>query len=184
MLGQVLLVAGAAVVSIAVLLVLFVIGMRAKSPLALAAVRRISRLFNPMQMKTAGQPGAYASVIEYRGRVSGRHYTTPVGAVPAGDDFVISLPYGTGSQWVRNVLAGGTATLRSEGETYRVDRPELIPLRDVEDCFSAADGRMHRLFGVDRVLRVRRVERVSPATELVGGVDTGVADDRPVPASA
>jgi hypothetical protein len=156
MLGQVVLVVGVAVVSIAVLLVLFVFGMRAKSPLALAAVRRISRLFNPMQMKTAGKPGAYASVIEYRGRVSGRHYATPVGAVPAGADFVISLPYGTGSQWVRNVLAGGTATLRSEGATYRVDHPELVPLASVEQAFSVADQRMHRLFRVDEVLRVRR----------------------------
>jgi hypothetical protein len=53
---------------------------------------------------------------------------------------------------------------------------------DVEDCFSAADARMHRLFGVDRVLRVRRAERVTPAPERIAGRDTDVANDRPVAA--
>ena len=156
MLAQVLLVLGLVVVTLATVLAVFVLGMRAKSPLALRAVRRLSRVLNPMQMKTAGTPGAFASVIEHRGRVSGTPYATPVGAVPAGEDFVISLPYGTDAHWVRNVLAGGSAVLRTEGATYRVDRPELVPLRDVEDCFSAADNRLHHLFGVDRVLRLRR----------------------------
>lgn len=156
MLGQVLLVLGSVVLVLGALLGLLVLGMRAKSPLALAAVRRISRLFNPLQMKTAGTPGAFASVIEHRGRSSGRAYSTPVGAVPSGEDFVISLPYGTGAHWVRNVIAAGAATLRTEGAVHRVERPELIPLREVEDCFSPADNRMHRLFGVDQVLLVRR----------------------------
>jgi deazaflavin-dependent oxidoreductase (nitroreductase family) len=156
MFGQLVLVLGVGILVVAGLLVLLIVGMRAKSSLALSAVRRISRVFNPMQMRTAGTPGAFASVIEHRGRVTGRAYATPVGAVPAGNDFVISLPYGTGSHWLRNVLAAGAATLRTEGQTFEVDRPELIPLCDVEDCFSTADQRLHRLFRVDQVLRVRR----------------------------
>jgi hypothetical protein len=156
MLDQLLVVAGAAVAAMAICLGLFIIGMRARSPLALAAVRRISRFMNPIQMRTAGGPGAYASVIRYRGRRTGRAYATPVGAVPVDGGFVISLPYGAGSQWVRNVLAGGSARLQSEGAEYDVDRPEIVPLAAFETAFSPSDQKMHRLFRVDQVLRVRR----------------------------
>ena len=42
-------------------------------------VRRFNRAFgNPHQMKTAGTPGAYASVIRHVGRKTGRSYETPV----------------------------------------------------------------------------------------------------------
>src|SRR5688572_30555725 len=125
MLGQIAIVVGLAVLGLAVVLALFVLGMRAKSGVALGAVRLISRLFNPMQMRSAGTPGAFASIIRHRGRRSGRAYATPVGAVPIDDGFVITLPYGTRAHWVRNVLAAGAATLVSEGRSYEVDRVEV-----------------------------------------------------------
>jgi deazaflavin-dependent oxidoreductase (nitroreductase family) len=158
MLGQLIAVAGVLTLGGVALGAIVLIGVRARVPLALDALRRFSRLFDPLQMRTAGGPGAYASVVRHRGRKSGRPYATPVGAVSADDGFVIALPYGLRSQWVRNVLATGSATIVSEGHEYRVDRPELIPLETVATRFSASDQRSHRLFGVDQCLRVQRVE--------------------------
>jgi deazaflavin-dependent oxidoreductase (nitroreductase family) len=158
MFGQLIVVVGALVLGIAALGAIEFVGVRGRVPLAVDLLRRFSRLFNPIQMRTAGTPGAYASVIRHVGRSSGRAYATPVGAVPTEDGFVIALPYGTKSNWVRNVLASGSATLVNEGGEYRVDQPELVPLETVATRFSPADQRSHRMFRVEHCLRLRRVD--------------------------
>jgi deazaflavin-dependent oxidoreductase (nitroreductase family) len=137
--------------------IVFVAGMRAKSPLVLDTVRRTSRAMKPLALKSAGTPGAYASVIRHVGRTTGRAYETPVGAVATDDGFVIALPYGPNTDWLKNVLASGSATIVDEGDTYAVDRPEVVPMAAAGRFFSSQDQRAHRVFGVDQCLRVRRL---------------------------
>ena len=159
MFGVILGIAGALILTMAAIGVVFVFGMRAKSPLVLGAVIWLTKhVFNPIGLKTAGQPGASAARIIHRGRTSGRMYETPVGAVATEDGFLISLPYGLKSNWLRNVLASGSATLALDGHTYQVDQPEMIPLQSVESSFGSGDQHMHRIFGVTEVLRLRRVD--------------------------
>jgi deazaflavin-dependent oxidoreductase (nitroreductase family) len=121
-------------------------------------------------MRSAGTPGAYAGVIHHRGRVSGRAYATPVGIIAADDDFLIVLPYGTHAQWVRNVLADGAATLEHEGQSYAVDRPELVPLDAVATHLPAVDRRLSGLLGTSACLRLRRVAAGAPADRLAVGL--------------
>ena len=157
MLGQVLFIAALAIAAVAALGAVFFLGMRAKWPLVQRPVVWFSkRVVNPRQLRSAGTPGAYASVIRTIGRHSGRAYQTPVGVVTAGDDFVIALPYGTRPNWLQNVLAAGSATIVHDGQIHAADRPEIVPMADVEACFAAADQRSHRLFRVDQCLRLRR----------------------------
>lgn len=105
------------------------LGFRARAPWALDVMRWMTKLvFNPYQMRRAGRPGAFAGVIEHRGRASGTAYRTPVGIRPTEDGFVIALPYDTRPDWVKNVLAAGTATLLYEDGRYEVDRPEVLPI--------------------------------------------------------
>jgi deazaflavin-dependent oxidoreductase (nitroreductase family) len=137
--------------------VVFVVGMRTKSPVVLDTVRRTSRAMKPLALKSAGTPGAYASVIRHVGRTTGRAYETPVGAVAIDDGFVIALPYGPNTDWLKNVLASGSAIIVDEGNTYDVDRPELVPMAAAGAYFSPQDQRAHRMFGVDQCLRVRRL---------------------------
>jgi deazaflavin-dependent oxidoreductase (nitroreductase family) len=137
--------------------VVFVVGMRTKSPVVLDTVRRTSRAMKPLALKSAGTPGAYASVIRHVGRTTGRAYETPVGAVAIDDGFVIALPYGPNTDWLKNVLASGSAIIVDEGNTYDVDRPELVPMAAAGAYFSPQDQRAHRMFGVDECLRVRRL---------------------------
>lgn len=106
-----------------------------------------------------GHPGAYASIVRHRGRISGAEYQTPVGVVADGDAFLVALPYGSRAQWMRNVLAAESATLVHEGTTYRVNRPELIALATVADRFPASDQRLFRWLRVEDCLRLRNVER-------------------------
>jgi deazaflavin-dependent oxidoreductase (nitroreductase family) len=159
MLGQLVTLAGALLLVCCTLLVVFLLGMRSKSPFVLRPVIWLSRaVFNPMQMRSAGTPGAYAAVIRHRGRSSGRSYETPVGAVATDDGFVIALVYGSHTNWLQNVLASGSATIVHEGTAYAVDRPEIVPLGAAAAWLSASDQRGLRLFAVDQCLRVRRVE--------------------------
>ena len=152
-------VVGAMVFVFVAALGVLMIGMRTKSPAALTAVRRFNRAVgNPRQMKTAGTPGAYAAIIRHIGRTTGQSYETPVGATATDDGFVIALPYGTQSDWLKNVLASGSATLVHEGSTYEVDQPEVVPTSSVVQHLAAREQRMLRLFAVDQCLRLHRVE--------------------------
>jgi deazaflavin-dependent oxidoreductase (nitroreductase family) len=161
-------VAGSLVLVVSVTGIVFVTGMRAKSPAVVNGVRKLGRAMRPLAIKSAGGPGASASVVHHVGRTSGRSYSTPVGAVPTDDGFVIALPYGLSADWLKNVLASGSATITHDGSTSNVDRPEVIPLSAVEHQFSPNDQRAHRLFGVDQCLRVRRTVPDQPDTGTTG----------------
>jgi deazaflavin-dependent oxidoreductase (nitroreductase family) len=138
----------------------FLVSMRTKFPPVLTAVRRMNRaVWNPRAMETAGQAGAVASVIRHVGRTSGTPYETPIGPFPTDDGFVIPLPYGSSPDWLKNVMAAGSAVIVSEGNTYQVDRPELVPSSVAFVHVPRTEQRSLRLFGVDEFLRVRRVER-------------------------
>jgi deazaflavin-dependent oxidoreductase (nitroreductase family) len=157
---------GACLLALVVLGVVFVAGMRARSRLVLNGVRRLSRAMKPLVMKSAGTPGAYASVVHHVGRTTGRAYVTPVQAVPTDDGFVVALPYGSNTDWLKNVLASGSAVIVTEGTTYRVGQPEIVPLANAADAFPPSDQRTHRRFGVEQCLRVRRVESPETAEQI------------------
>lgn len=142
-------VAGGIAAIAAVLLVAFTVSFRARFRPVHDAIRRFNRdVTNPRQLRRAGRPGAWASIVYHVGRNSGREYRTPVVAVAADDGFLFALPYGPGADWVRNVLAAGSATLEHEGRTLRVDRPELVPQDAANPRFDVTEQRMHRIYGV------------------------------------
>jgi len=62
---------GGLLLALAAIRIVFMAGMRTKSPPVLNAVRRISRAMKPLAMKSAGRPGAYASVIRHVGGCRG-----------------------------------------------------------------------------------------------------------------
>lgn len=148
--------------------IVFVAGMRAKSPAVLNTVRRTNRVMKPLALRSAGAPGAPASVIRHVGRATGRPYETPVGAVAIDDGFVIALPYGSNTDWLKNVLATGSAVIVDEGSTYEVDQPEVVPLAEEALSFSPGDQRAHRVFGVEQCLRVRRTTPDETARQAAG----------------
>jgi deazaflavin-dependent oxidoreductase (nitroreductase family) len=135
----------------------FIIGMRRRSPAVIGAVRRVARAMNRLALRSAGSASAYASVVRHVGRRSGREYETPVRAVAGSGRFVIALPYGSKTDWVKNVLAQGEATIIHRGSAYRVGQPHVVPLTEDQELFSARDQRAHRLFGVTECLELRVV---------------------------
>lgn len=106
-------------------------------------------------LRTAGTPGSEAAVIRHSGRTSGRSYQTPVGAEPTEDGFVVALVYGSRSDWLRNVLASGSATVVHQGVANPVDRPEVVPFDSVACHFP--DARAIRTFGVTEAVLLHEV---------------------------
>ena len=150
---------GGLVLALIVLWVVFTVAMRTKFPSVLTAIRRINRaVLNPRTMEKAGHPGAYASVIRHLGRATGTPYQTPVQALATDDGFLVPLPYGSTADWLKNVLAAGSAVIIHQGNTYPVDRPELVSSSVAAPNVPSKDRRSHRLYGVDHFLRVQRVE--------------------------
>jgi hypothetical protein len=159
MIRRTFLLVGVLVGGFSALFAFLVVAMRTKSPGMLGVVRRFNRTFpNRLQRSLAGKPGAYASMIRHQGRISGRSYETPIVPFATDDGFLVSLPYGPGTDWAKNVLAHGSAVLVTDGRTYTVDRAEVIATELVNDQFPPGEQRTHRLFGVDQCLRLRRVD--------------------------
>ncbi|MDR7382788.1 nitroreductase family deazaflavin-dependent oxidoreductase [Promicromonospora iranensis] len=132
-----------------------VLVMRTKNRRGLLVVRRLGRRFGrPIELRTAGEPGASAAVIRHVGRRSGAPYATPIGVYPLDDGFLVYLPYGPDVDWLRNTRAAGSAELRVEGRTYLVT-PQIIEPADALRHVSARDRGVARLFGVTDFLVLR-----------------------------
>lgn len=108
-----------------------------KNPRVGDVVRSLNKhVTNPAEMAFAGRRFWYAAVIEHTGRTSGKRYRTPVVALRVGDGILVGLPYGTGVDWLRNVLAAGSATITDKGRTYSVVQPEVIDAATAEPQLS------------------------------------------------
>ncbi len=137
----------------------FLLGMRFRVPFVVNGVRRMNRKYmNPRQLETAGKPGAYAAVLHHTGRKSGKPYVTPIGVTRVDDTFVTGLPYGAETDWLRNFIAAGSATLDYEGETVVVDQPRVVPVTTMRHAFPPAELRAQRLFGIEECLVMHRAD--------------------------
>jgi deazaflavin-dependent oxidoreductase (nitroreductase family) len=64
--------------------------------------------------------------LYHRGRKSGREYRTPVKVFRRADGYVISLPYGADSDWVKNVLAADGCDLVTRGHRVHLVAPKVF----------------------------------------------------------
>jgi hypothetical protein len=109
---------------------------------------RIRNLANRTLGRISGKRIRAYSMVGHVGRISGREYFNPVSAYPLGDGFVIPVLYGIDSQWVRNVLAIGSLTLRTKGLVYALERPAII---GPEQALSAFPGFLQRLYRLQHI---------------------------------
>ncbi|OPX11924.1 nitroreductase family deazaflavin-dependent oxidoreductase [Mycobacterium sp. AT1] len=83
-------------------------------------------LLNPAVLRLAGSKHFYASAIHHTGRRSGRPYVTPVTAFRVTDGFVVPLPYGTHTDWLRNLQVEQHGSIRFHGETFPISSPVVV----------------------------------------------------------
>ena len=115
------------------------------------------RLFNPRALEN----GKW-KVINHVGRSSGRHYRTPLDGFEFDETYLFILVYGSGSDWVQNILASGEATLESGGEILELTSPRILP---AETAWEILGERPNTAFvKVDEYLQMDIISR-SPAVE-------------------
>ncbi len=78
-------------------------------------------VFNPREIKKGKRP-----VLLHRGRSTGLERQTPLDAHKVDDGYLFIAVYGPDSDWVRNILVSGTATLRLPGEMIELESPRLL----------------------------------------------------------
>lgn len=82
-------------------------------------------VFNPMEIRRGVRP-----VLIHVGRSSGRTFETPLDAHPIENGYLFIMNYGRDSDWVKNILAAGSATLRVDGREVALRSPRVITKED------------------------------------------------------
>ena len=122
---------------------------------------RISRLTNPVSLPLAGKRwNPIFSIVEHRGRKSGRPYAAPVAARRIDGGFVISLAFGAQVDWYRNLVAAGGGTIRWRGRSYPVTTPERISPEVGLTAFHPLQRLLVGVAGIDGYVRVRDAGRL------------------------
>ncbi len=65
-------------------------------------------------------------ILDHVGRRSGRAYRTPVMLFGSGARRVIAMTYGPDTDWARNVVAAGGATVAQRGRILRLASPSIV----------------------------------------------------------
>lgn len=90
-------------------------------PVPMWIARKNRRFFNPREIKKGVRP-----VLTHIGRTSGATFHTPLDAHPIDGGYIFIVMYGQQSDWVKNILASGEATLTVEGADTALTNPKII----------------------------------------------------------
>jgi deazaflavin-dependent oxidoreductase (nitroreductase family) len=115
------------------------------------------RVINPVMARMAGSRYWYTALLRHTGRRSGKSYATPLMAMRVSDGFLVSLPYGTNVDWLRNLQAAGQAPLQLRGRTYEVGDPVIGDPATALPQLSATMRNSVRWFGVKNYVKLKRV---------------------------
>jgi deazaflavin-dependent oxidoreductase (nitroreductase family) len=97
-------------------------------------------------------------VLRHVGRKSGTAYEIPIVALPTADGFLIPLPFGEGTQWLKNLQASDRAGLRHAGNDYVIDHAELVDLETAGPDLPGWVRFASRRAGIGHFVRVHRVD--------------------------
>jgi len=107
------------------------------------------RVFNPRELRRGVRP-----VLTHVGRTSGATYRTPLDAHAVDGGYLFILVYGSGSDWVRNVLAVGHARLTIDGEELELATPRLVDETEASRAIPDTVKRPPRLLRITEYLRM------------------------------
>ena len=79
------------------------------------------RLFNKLELRKGVRP-----VLTHVGRSSGSTFRTPLDAHPVDGGYIFIALYGADSDWVKNILAAGTALLTLGDDEFELVNPRVV----------------------------------------------------------
>ena len=140
-----------------------------------ANIREFNKRYtNPMMLRAvANGDRRNLGVLLHMGRKSGREYATPVriDAIPGG--FLIPMPYGNDTDWLKNIVAAEGATVRFEGQDIAANQPEIIDAATALAMLPPSAAIAVRLMRIKYYLRLRRADLPTGLNDA-----TPMAEDR------
>ena len=113
------------------------------------------RFVNPVVEPLAGYV-PLLSAVDHVGRRSGKDYRTPVTAFPTTDGVAVLLPYGTDTDWVRNLQASGSGRVQIDGRSLLVEAPLVVPLSEALSVLKGPWRHVLRIVPVQSALLLTR----------------------------
>lgn len=86
---------------------------------------------NPVMVRFFSGRSKYSALLHHVGRRSGKTYLTPLTAHRSGNTLIVPLPYGTETDWLRNLQAAGRGVVELEGQSFTVEEPEVVLIDQV-----------------------------------------------------
>lgn len=123
---------------------------------------------NPVMVRLFSGRSAHAALLHHVGRRSGKAYVTPLTAHRSVDTIIVPLPYGTETDWLRNLQAAGESVVELDGRSFTVDEPEVVPIDRVMPLLPPFVVRIVQLHDTKHALRLHVVglaERMSAKPE-------------------
>ncbi len=80
-----------------------------------------NRVLGPLASRLPG-----FGVVHHRGRRTGARYATPVNLFVDGHRYVIALTYGSGTDWLKNVMADGGCWMHHRDHLIHLSDPRMI----------------------------------------------------------
>jgi deazaflavin-dependent oxidoreductase (nitroreductase family) len=119
-------------------------------PRWLARINR--RVFNPRALDRENWP-----ILTHVGRVSGRVRRTPIDAYPIDGGVLFQVNYGADtSDWVRNVLQAGEASVRIDGRDIALTNPRIISMDEAMSLGAERLKQQPRFMNITECLRMDR----------------------------
>ena len=75
------------------------------------------------------------AIVNHKGRISGRNYRTPIKAFEFEDGFLFALTYGLDVDWVKNLVAYDSGTLKYKGEKIGIHNIRHTSYDDMREAF-------------------------------------------------
>lgn len=98
-------------------------------PIPMAVARLNRYVANPVARRIAGWAPGFC-ILTHVGRRSGREYRIPLNVFRADDGFVFALTYGSNTDWLKNVMAAGSCTIRYRRADFSLEQPRFFPTEE------------------------------------------------------
>ena len=120
-------------------------------------VRQFNKyFFNKITLKFAGLRGSPFSIVEHRGRKTGKSYSTPVVTIRTEDRFYIPLAYGENVDWLKNVLHTNECIIQLRGDSIIMTKPRVVNASNAIIMFPQFQRKLFRFFRVEKFLEIRQ----------------------------
>ena len=109
---------------------------------------------NPVWVRFFAGRSANSALLHHVGRKSGKAFVTPLTAHKSEDTIIIPMPYGTETDWLRNLQAAGQGVVELDNCSYSVDEPAVVPVDEVIPLVSPMVARIVQLYETEKALRL------------------------------